>query len=156
MDASDAAAMPLPSEDTTPPVTNIRGVMAGLRKPIVYRLARHCPSRPPPGNAARGPQMPGRRRLAGVLQLPPRSAAGTLLFFLFALPPGLVAAVLAAAGGFAALGALGILVALALFLGLVLGKCALRVLRRPGLGLRQQGHRHDGGRHHGHYAPQQM
>src|SRR6185312_10627354 len=27
MDASDAAAMPLPSEDTTPPVTKIRGVM---------------------------------------------------------------------------------------------------------------------------------
>jgi hypothetical protein len=27
MAASDAAAMPLPSEDTTPPVTKIRGVM---------------------------------------------------------------------------------------------------------------------------------
>ena len=29
MEASDAAAMPLPSEDTTPPVTKIKGVMAG-------------------------------------------------------------------------------------------------------------------------------
>jgi hypothetical protein len=29
MDASEAAAMPLPSEDTTPPVTKIRGVMEG-------------------------------------------------------------------------------------------------------------------------------
>src|SRR5688572_28207643 len=28
MEASEAAAMPLPSEDTTPPVTKIRGVMA--------------------------------------------------------------------------------------------------------------------------------
>jgi len=30
IEASDAAAMPLPSEDTTPPVTKIRGVMAHL------------------------------------------------------------------------------------------------------------------------------
>jgi hypothetical protein len=29
MDASDADAMPLPSEDTTPPVTKIREVMVG-------------------------------------------------------------------------------------------------------------------------------
>src|SRR6185437_6569502 len=29
MDASDADAMPLPSEDTTPPVTKIREVMIG-------------------------------------------------------------------------------------------------------------------------------
>jgi hypothetical protein len=31
MEASDAAAMPLPSEDTTPPVTKIRGVMESSR-----------------------------------------------------------------------------------------------------------------------------
>jgi hypothetical protein len=37
MEASEAAAMPLPSEDTTPPVTKIRGVMGleASRKAIV-------------------------------------------------------------------------------------------------------------------------
>jgi hypothetical protein len=36
MAASDADAMPLPSEDTTPPVTKIRGVMDGS-DPLVKR-----------------------------------------------------------------------------------------------------------------------
>jgi len=42
MAASDAEAMPLPKEDTTPPVTKIRGVMtqhnSDAGKAIVYRL----------------------------------------------------------------------------------------------------------------------
>jgi hypothetical protein len=46
MDASDAEAMPLPSEDTTPPVTKIREVMVG---PFVERhiLAARLRARDP-------------------------------------------------------------------------------------------------------------
>ncbi len=51
MAASDAAAMPLPSEDTTPPVTKIRGVMEQVRawKVILYRLVK-APASAPRGN----------------------------------------------------------------------------------------------------------
>src|SRR3954471_19201830 len=49
MAASEAEAMPFPSEDTTPPVTKIRGVMtqhnSDAGKGIVYRLGRHRASR---------------------------------------------------------------------------------------------------------------
>jgi hypothetical protein len=40
MEASDAAAMPLPREDTTPPVTKIRGVMGCSRAGNLYFRGR--------------------------------------------------------------------------------------------------------------------
>jgi hypothetical protein len=42
MDASDAEAMPLPSEDTTPPVTKIREVMVGPSVESVILAAPAC------------------------------------------------------------------------------------------------------------------
>jgi hypothetical protein len=45
MEASDAAAMPLPSEDTTPPVTKIRGVMESSRAGNWHFSCRSVPLR---------------------------------------------------------------------------------------------------------------
>src|SRR5690348_13911463 len=45
MEASDAAAMPLPSEDTTPPVTKIRGVMGSSRAGNTHSSGRRGPPR---------------------------------------------------------------------------------------------------------------
>jgi hypothetical protein len=60
MDASDADAMPLPSEDTTPPVTKIREVMIG---PFVESDILAAPARFRESPAVRKTFAPRRARL---------------------------------------------------------------------------------------------
>jgi hypothetical protein len=69
MDASDADAMPLPSEDTTPPVTKIREVMIGpfvesdiLAAPMRLRESPPCAKHP----TAQSPRL--QLQLAGALR----------------------------------------------------------------------------------------
>src|SRR6185503_13345927 len=63
MEASDAAAMPLPSEDTTPPVTKIRGVMESSRAGNTHSSGRQ----PPPRDVA-GAWIHGELRLCGLFR----------------------------------------------------------------------------------------
>src|SRR5512137_1800487 len=52
----DAAAMPFPSEETTPPVTNTNLVMADkFRKFVFYPYSRHRPNRSSRMRARRSP-----------------------------------------------------------------------------------------------------
>src|SRR5689334_16681140 len=64
MAASDAEAMPLPSEDTTPPVTKIRGVMDGS-DPLVKRYFTGLRRRPRVGFSRRMTHRRVRDRFVG-------------------------------------------------------------------------------------------
>src|SRR5690606_12377854 len=119
MDASEAAARPLPSEDTTPPGTKIRGgIWRGSGQPSSTGPTAQAHAAAGPATRRARAEKPAGQGPAGLEQvLNGASAALALLLFLFlALRPGLVPRVVARAGGLAALGAFVCLGAVAGFL----------------------------------------